>query len=61
LDGYKASLSANAIAEKLFAGNRFLLLEATAYHRVNGKQLSKGENIITTKSGGKRYKQTTKG
>ena len=63
LDGHKASLSPNAIAKNLFAqvdeGNRFVLLEAMADHRA--KQLSKGENIITTKSGGKRYKRTTKG
>ncbi len=65
VDGHKASLSANAIAENLFAqvddeGNRFVLLDAIADHRVNGKQLTQGENIIKTKSGGKRYKQSTK-
>ena len=66
MDGHKASLSANAIVENLFAqvddeGNRFVLFDAIVDHRVNGKQLIQGENIITTKSGGKRYKQLTKG
>ena len=66
MDGHKASLSANAIAENLFAqvddeGNRFVLFDAIVEHRVNGKQLTQSKNIITTKSGGKRYKQSTEG
>ena len=66
MDGHKASLSANAIAENLFAqvddeGNRFVLFDDIVDHRVNGKQLTQSKNIITTKSGGKRYKQSTKG
>ena len=44
LDGHKASLAANSIAENLFAqvdegGNRHLLMDAIADHRVDGSQL----------------------
>ena len=66
LDGYKASLAANAIAENLFAqideeGNRFVTLDSIISHRVDGTQVSKDCAFITSHNGGKRRKETTKG
>ena len=66
LDGYKASLAANTIAENLFSqvdeeGNRYVLLDAIADHRVNGEQLNDDEAFIRSANGGKRRKETTKG
>ena len=66
LDGHKASLSANAIAENMFAqidddGNRFALLDDIVDHRVDGTQISKEDAFITSKSGGRRRKITTRG
>ena len=66
LDGYKASLAANAIAENLFAqideeGNRFVTMESIMDHRVDGTQITKDCEFIKTQNGGKRRKQTTKG
>ena len=66
MDGHRASLSANTIAENMFAqvddeGHRFVLLDSIIDHRVNGKQLSKEDAFIVSKNGGKRRKETTKG
>ena len=48
LDGRRDALSANIIAENLFAqvddeGNRFVLLDSIADHRVNGSQVTKDQ------------------
>jgi hypothetical protein len=66
LDGYKASLAANAIAENLFAqidkeGNRFITMESIMAHRVDGTQITNDCAYITSHNGGKRRKETTKG
>ena len=66
LDGHKASLAANAIAESLFSqvdeeGNRFVLLDGIVDHRVDGQQLQKADAFITSHNGGRRRKETTKG
>ena len=65
-DGYKASLTANAIAENLFSqvddeGNRFVMLDSIVDHRVNGEELQKDHAFIISSNGGKRRKETTKG
>ena len=51
LDGHKSSLAANTIAENIFAqvddeGNRYVLLDAIADHRVNGSQLHADDTFI---------------
>ena len=56
-DGFRSSLSAYVIAVNLFTqnddeGNKFVLLDTIADHRVNGKQLSKYDNVIMSMSGG---------
>jgi Reverse transcriptase (RNA-dependent DNA polymerase). len=66
LDGYMASLAANTIAENLFAqvdeeGNRYVLMDAIADHRVDGSQLKVNEAFIKSSNGGQRRKETTKG
>ena len=66
LDGHKAALAANTIAENLFAqidaeGNRFLHLDAIADHRVNGEEVKMPDAFITSHNGGKRRRETTKG
>ena len=65
-DGYKASLTANAIAENLFSqvddeGNRFVMLDSIVDHRVNGEELQKDHAFIISSNGGKRRKETTTG
>ena len=66
LDGHKASLAANAIAENMFAqvddeGNRFVMLEGIADHRTDGNEIKKDDAFIRSHNGGKRRKQTTLG
>ena len=66
LDGYRASLSANAIAENMFAqvdedGNRYTILDDIVDHRVDGTEIKKDDAFITSKNGGKRRKMTTRG
>jgi hypothetical protein len=66
LDGYRASLSANAIAENMFAqvdedGNRYTILDDIVDHRVDGTEIRKDDAFITSKNGGKRRKMTTRG
>jgi hypothetical protein len=66
LDGHKASLAANTIAENMFAqvdeeGNRFVLMDSIADHRVDGHQLGQEEAFIKSGDRGRRRRETTKG
>ena len=66
LDGHKASLAANAIAENVFAqvddeGHRHVLLDEIADHRVDGSQVHTEDGFITSSNGGRRRKETTQG
>ena len=66
LDGHKASLAANAIAENLFAqvdeeGNRHVTMDSIMAHRVDGTQVTNDDAFIISHNGGKRRKETTKG
>ena len=65
-NGHKASLTANTIAKNLFSqidreGNRRVLLDCISGHRTNGTELPIDETYITSKNGGHRKHQTTKG
>jgi hypothetical protein len=65
-DGHKASLAANAIAENMFAqvdaeGNRHVLFKEIIDHRTDGSELNQQDAFITTRSGTKRRRETTKG
>ena len=65
-DGEKASLAANYIAENLFAqvddeGNRQVLMNEIIDYRTNGTELKQQDAFITTKTGTKRRRETTKG
>ena len=65
LDGHKASLAANTIAVNMFAhiddeGKCSVLLDSIPDHRVSGDQVLNDDAFITSKNGGKRWKQTTK-
>jgi hypothetical protein len=65
-DGHKASLAANAIAENMFAqvddeGNRHVLFEEIVDHRTDGSEVKQQDAFITTRTGTKRRKETTKG
>ena len=66
LDGEKASLAANSIAENLFAqidddGNRQVLMDDIIGHRSNDHAVKQQDAFIVTKTGTKRRKETTKG
>ena len=66
LDGEHASLSANHIAENLFAqvdddGNRQVLMKEIIHYRMNGQEVKHQDAFITTKTGTKRRRETTKG
>ena len=66
LDGEKASLAANSIAENLFAqidgdGNRQVLMNEIIGHRSNEHAVKQQDAFIVTKTGTKRRKETTKG
>jgi hypothetical protein len=66
MDGHKAALAANTIAENLFSqvdeeGNRFVLLDSIVDHRVNGHEVKQADAFITSGNGGKRRRETTKG
>ena len=57
-DGHRASLSANAIAENLFAqvydeGHRSVLLQYIFYHCVNGREVTKEHAFIISHNGGR--------
>ena len=63
-DEETASLSANMIAENLFAqvdeeGNRMVLLDEIIDHRTNGKEVMQQDAFVKTSSGAKRRRQTT--
>ena len=65
-DGEKASLAANYIAENLFAqvddeGNCRVLMKKIIDYRTNGTKLKQQDAFITTKTGTKRRRETTKG
>jgi hypothetical protein len=65
-DGHKASLAANAIAENMLAqvdaeGNRHVLFKEIIDHRTDGSELKQQDAFITTRSGTKRRRETTKG
>ena len=66
LDGEKASLVANNIAENLFAqiddeGNCQVLMDEIIGHQSNEHAVKQQDAFITTKTGTKRRKETTKG
>ena len=66
LDGECASLSANHIAENLFAqvddeGNRQVLMKEIIDYHTNGQEVKHQDAFITTRSGTKRRRETTKG
>ena len=66
MDGEKASLVANYIAENLFAqvddkGNRQALMNEIIDYQTNGTELKQQGSFITTKTGTKRRRETTKG
>jgi hypothetical protein len=65
-DGHRASMAANAIAENLFSqiddeGNRHVLFDEIADHRTNGKQITRQDAFVTTRTGTKRRRETTIG
>jgi hypothetical protein len=66
VDGHKQALSANVIAENMFAsvdeeGHRHLLFDSIIDYRKDGKEISKEDAFILTASGNKRRRETTKG
>ena len=66
LDGHRASLTANTIAENIFAqiddeGRRFVLLDSIMDHRVDGTQVLKKDGYVKLPNGGRSRKMTTKG
>ena len=66
LDGHRAALAANTIAENMFAqvddeGYRTLLLQEIVDHRVNGSEVKKADANIISPNGGRRKRETTKG
>lgn len=65
-DGYKQSMSANIIAENMFAsvdeeGHRHVLLDSIMDVRTTGKQITKADAFITSSNGVRRRRETTKG
>ena len=65
-DGEKASLAANYIVENLFAqivdeGNRQVLMNEIIDYQTNGTELKQQDAFITTKTGTKHRRETTKG
>ena len=66
LDGERASLAANNIAENLFAqidneGNHQVVMDEIIGHRSNEHAVKQQDAFITTNTGTKRRKETTKG
>ena len=66
LDGERASLAANNIAENLFAqiddeGNRQVLMDEIIGHRSNEHAIKQQDACIITKMGTKRRRESTKG
>jgi len=65
-DGHRAIVTANTIAENLFAqvdedGNSYKLMDQIVQTRTTGEEIPPSEAFFTTKSGIKRRKCTTKG
>ena len=65
-DVHKASLSANPIAQNMFAqvdeeGNRHILFQEIVDHRVDGKEIKQQDAFITTKTGTRCRRETTQG
>jgi hypothetical protein len=66
LDGHKAALSANAIAESLMAqvdseGHRELLMDEIIGHRTDGNEVQEPDAFVESKNGVKRRVHTTVG
>ena len=66
LDGHRAAMTANVIAENIFSqvdeeGYRHVLLDEIIDHRALDDRVSKEKGFITTSAGVKRRVQTTKG
>ena len=66
LDGHKDALTANTIAQNMFAeidedGNRHVLLDSIIDIRCDGSEIKQQDAFITSKNGGKRRRQTTQG
>ena len=66
LDGERASLSANYIAENLFAqvddeGSRQVLMKEIIDYCTNGQEVKQQDAFITTRTGTKRRREPTKG
>ena len=66
LDGYKASMAANILAENMFAqvddhGNRHVMFESIIDHRTDGNEIKQQDAFIRNKSGTERRRETTKG
>ena len=58
LDGHKAALAANTIAENMFAqvddeGNRHVIFQEIIDHRRDGTELNQQDAFITSKNGGR--------
>ena len=65
-DGYKTSMTANAIARNLFSqvdqdGKRFILFNYIVDLRTDGTQIKEGGSFIHISNGNKRKRETTKG
>lgn len=65
-DGHKAAMSANAVAQNLFAqvdeeGNRHVLFEEIVDHRTDGTEVKQQDAFLTSQNGNKRRRETTKG
>ena len=65
VDGHKASLTANSIAQNMFAqvddeGNRHVLFDEIIYHRSTALALKQADAFIVTLSGNRRRRETTK-
>ena len=66
LDGHTASLTANSIAENMFAqvdeeGNRHVMFDEIIEHRCDGKEVKLADAFLTNSKGVKRRRTTTKG
>ena len=65
-DGEKSALSTNLISENIFAhideeGNRHVLMDKITDHRFGEAAVKSQDAFVTTSSGTKRRRQTTKG
>jgi hypothetical protein len=65
-DGYKAAMSANTVAENLFAqvngdGHPQVLFSEIIGHQTDGSEVSDTNAFVTSTNGVKRRKETTKG